>query len=135
MPDRAAAAEYRGRVQVVAANAETRDALCRYLTEAGVATHGSSVLVADQSVHASGIVAFPDDFAEDEIIAYVRQTRIARPDMVLVIVTRAVQRWLGMTSTNGSALDLTVLPRPSFAWTILDTLRGRGATTERSPRE
>jgi len=118
---------------VVAANLETLENLRAYLANAGFVAHGSRRLALEARDQVTAIVVFPDDFTEDEVVAYLRQARTARPDLVLVTVTRTVRRFEAKTTRDGRPLDLIVLPRPAFGWMILESLRGRATATPEDP--
>jgi hypothetical protein len=116
-------------VAIIAANEGTRDGLRSYFREAGVrVAGGAGELCAELlAVGATGLVLFPDDFAEADVLSYLRAARARRPLLALVTLTRYPQRWHHATTRDGRALELIVLPRPSFGWTIVDALRRHGA--------
>jgi hypothetical protein len=133
MPDRTSDAAQPCRVQVVSANLATLESLRAYLDNAGVHVHGSRRPALDACAQVTAIVMFPDDFAEAEVVSCLRQARAARPDLVLVTVTRNVRRFEGMTAGDGRPLRLIVLPRPAFGWTILESLRCDAPVTPDGP--
>jgi len=105
-------------VLVVAKHRETLDGLVAYLDGAGVRCLGSSTLPADLE-GASAVVLFPDDFATDAALAWIRDTERSAPPPRVVVVTRDCATF----STQAGREKPRVLPRPSFGWDILDAVR------------
>lgn len=103
---------------VVAKHRETLDGLVAYLDGAGVRCLGSSTLPADLG-SASAVVLFPDDFATDAVLAWIRDTERRAPRPRVVVVTRDCATF----STQTGREKPRVLPRPSFGWDILDAVR------------
>jgi hypothetical protein len=109
---------------VVAANADTLVALRSYLRDAGVESFGTEEVPSLALPSATtAVVIFPDEFREPAVVAYLRQLRDTGPERALVVVTNDVQRFKGATSGDGNSLNLVVLPRPSFGWAILDSIK------------
>jgi hypothetical protein len=109
-------------IVVVAASEETLDGLHAYLDRLGVPSHCAKTLdelgrVAPRVVTA--IVVFPDDLAEDDVLASLAAARREHPAVRTVVVTRSPERFRAVS------VDV-VLPRPAFGWDILDAARGRG---------
>jgi hypothetical protein len=115
-------------VTIVSRNRETTDGLHQYLGRAGI-TSRSTQAVDDVACvapdDATAVVIFPDDFAEEAVLALVAELRRRRPRLVTVLVTQAPNRFLSALSADDERLPLpTVMPKPSFGWTILDAIRG-----------
>ena len=122
-------------VMVVAANADTLEALSGYFGNLGVTMLGTRKLpsLARASV-TTAVVIFPDEFRGPEVLVCLRQLRTTGPRRVLVVVTSDVQRYMGASGDDHESLDLVVLPRPSFGWAILDSIK-LALADARSPGE
>jgi hypothetical protein len=111
-------------VMVIAANAETLVALRSYFSDVGIESFGTAELPELALAAATtGVVIFPDDFKETEVVAYLKRLRASGPERALVVVTSDVQRFKDATSNDGASLNVVVLPRPSFSWAILDSVK------------
>jgi hypothetical protein len=110
---------------VISSSPETLDGLTAYFSGAGVSCESrrDANPLAELPPSARAIVAFPDDFPGHEISAYLALVGMRRPDLALVIVTRNAAAYTALRTTDGRPLNVTVLPRPAFGWTILDVIR------------
>jgi hypothetical protein len=118
-------------VTIVSKNPETMKGLESYFGSVGVFSH--CVRLADdlQAIapdFATATVIFPDDFDEADILALLRQVRRLRPRLLALLVTREPQRFRTATEPDGTSLPPIVLPKPSFGWDIVDTIRAHAAT-------
>jgi hypothetical protein len=121
MPQRKSAGR---NVAIVTTNAETSADLRRYFEQFGVHAYDRHELQPDALQPATtAIVLFPDDFPQREVVSYLRGARAAQPRLALIAVTRYPQRFEQIEASDGSALELVVLPRPLFGWTILDAVQ------------
>ncbi len=112
-------------VTVVSSNAKTLKALSRYLSRAGAAVSGTRLL--DQAVlvapeWASAVVIFPDEFSAKAVSEALASLAEQRPTTLPVLVTAAPARFESLRSVRDGLAPL-VLPRPAWAWTILDAIR------------
>lgn len=112
-------------VAVVAENPETVDGLSAYLHGSGVPTKGSCAVDQLSSLASSAVavVLFPDEFGTEEMIAAIQNLRRAQPMLLILLVTREPHRFGSALRSDGRSVPPVVLPKPSFGWTILDTLR------------
>lgn len=107
------------KVTVVAQKEATTSSLEAYLESMGVTTCSSNQLAAEALSAAEGIVLFPDGFKETAIAGFLGALRRARPELAIVVVTSRTQAYGQLPRHAMTA----VLPRPTFAWGILDALR------------
>jgi hypothetical protein len=131
-------------VTVVASNQGTLEALELYLHGAGVFANGTRMVdrVLEMTPPSSAaVILFPDDFPEEEVVKALAALRRERPNVLAVIVTHEPQRFEHVAGTRGSQdLAPLVIPKPAWAWTILDAVRARldaddGATETAAPGE
>jgi hypothetical protein len=119
-----------GTVLLISSNRDTVNGLSHYFAESGVPAQASSSLNPSaelrNSVHA--VVVFPDDFHDNEVRPYLSTVRARRPELAIVVITRATTFYETMMATDGKPLGAVVLPRPAFGWTILDLVRERLAS-------
>jgi hypothetical protein len=118
-------------VTIVSKNPVTMDALESYFRSAGVFSHGVRLADDLQAIapdFANATVIFPDDFDEADILSLLRQLRRVRPRLLALLVTREPQRFLSAIEPDGTSLPPIVLPKPSFGWDIVDTIRAHTAT-------
>lgn len=85
----------------------------------GVTTFSSNRLAAEALPATDGIVLFPDGFTETAIAWFLSELRRTRPELPIVVVTSRTQAYATLPRHAMTA----VLPRPTFAWGILDALR------------
>lgn len=118
------------RVTVVAHQEATTSSLETYLDSMGVTTFSSNQLVTDALPAMDLIVLFPDGFQEDAIDWFLGELRRLRPKLPIVVVTSRTQAY----ALQSSHAMTVVLPRPTFAWGILDVLRLLHTESERKAR-
>jgi hypothetical protein len=116
-------------VTVVASNVETLRALESYLHGAGVAANGTRMV--DRVLEmtppsSSAVIVFPDDFRQDTVMEALGALRRERPDVLAVIVSQEPRRFEGLVGTGKAPHPAPlVIPKPAWAWTILDAVRAR----------
>lgn len=113
-------------VTILSANADTLRGLETYLRGAGVTVNGTRIVnrLVDMTPRTStAVVLFPDDFAAHAIDTALAALRTARPDLLAVIVSSDAQRFRRTETRAGS--PALVIPKPAWAWTILDAIRAR----------
>lgn len=113
-------------VTVVSNNPETLDALQTYLSHLGVSAHSTRAvhdltMIAPEC--ATATVIFPDDFDEAVVLQLLAALSRRRPDILIVLVTRAPHRFLSALPGDARSARPIVLPKPSFGWDILDAIR------------
>jgi hypothetical protein len=118
-------------VTIVSGNPETLDGLQQYLGRAGIPSRTTRAFT-DLTVVAPGYVTatviFPDDFAEDAMLALVATLRRKRSRLLILLITRAPQRFRSVLDGDDARLPMpTVLAKPLFGWLILDAIRGHAA--------
>jgi hypothetical protein len=115
-------------VTVVSNNRETRLALESYLRGAGVVANGTRAVDRVLEVtppSAAAVILFPDEYGEAAVTRALAALHRERPGVLAVVVTHAPHRFerlSGVASGDGSPL---VIPKPTWAWTILDAVRAR----------
>jgi hypothetical protein len=112
-------------VAVLASSRSTRDELAAYLQTTGFRAEPHTALDAEALGRARALVLFPDDFAMEVVQTFLRSLGRTRPGIVIVVITSArteleptLDRWAGRATP-------TVLPKPPFGWSIVETLRTR----------
>lgn len=111
-------------VLVVSRNVETVESLRQYLTGAGIETAGGDSMEA-LAKHKprrgrTGLVLFPDDFPLDAVDREISAIDRRAPRSTVVLVTSTPKRF-----ADRAGAKLVVLPRPAWAWAILDAINGR----------
>jgi DNA-binding response OmpR family regulator len=109
-------------VVIVSNTAETLDGLQRYLRDAGVSARcvrdvGECIKVATSSTIA--FVLFPDDFPCKKVILTLASLAKEHPNALPVLVTARPDRFEDPTTPE----SVLIVPRPVWAWTILDAIR------------
>jgi hypothetical protein len=132
MPTRKKADAPPAYVTIVSTNPETLDGLQQYLARAGIPSRTTRVVL-DLTIvapdHATAIVIFPDDFAEDAVLALVAVLRRKRARLLILLITRAPNRFRSALSADDEHLPMpTILVKPLFGWLILDAIRGQAAS-------
>ncbi len=113
-------------VSIVSTNVETLDGLQRYLQCAGVSSRCTRAIHDLASVAppaATAVVVFPDDFLESAVQMLFRELRQHRPKLLLLLVTREIQRFRRLAEQGSESRLPIILPKPSFGWEILDPIR------------
>jgi hypothetical protein len=124
-------------VTVVSRNASTLEALDTYLRGAGVATATTGAierLIEVTPASAAAVILFPDEYSADLAITALGALSRLRPDVLPVIVTNEPRRFVEASSDEDLAVSPLVMPKPAWAWTILDAVRTRLDTRPREPR-
>lgn len=117
-------------VTIVSKNPETTEGLESYLRRAGVRSHCECVLRDMHAIapeRATATVIFLDDFAEEDVLGFIRRLRDTRPRLLALLVTGEPQRFRPAVEPDGTSLPPIVLPKPSFGWEILDAIRAHAA--------
>jgi hypothetical protein len=116
-------------VTVVASNVETLRALESYLHGAGVAANGTRLIdrVLEMTPPScAAVILFPDDYPEEDVAKALAALRRERTDVLAVIVSQEPRRFEELAGTGRSQLPAPlVIPKPAWAWTILDAVRAR----------
>jgi hypothetical protein len=116
-------------VTVVASNAETLRALDSYLHRAGVAANGTRMVdrVLEMTAPSSAaVILFPDDYPKEAVAIALGALQRERPDVLAVIVSQEPWRFEQLTGAGSSQHPAPlVIPKPAWAWTILDAVRAR----------
>jgi hypothetical protein len=119
-------------VTIVSRNPETTDGLQQYLERAGIPSrcapgvHDITLVAPDD---ATAAVIFPDDFAENTVLALVAELRRRRPRLLTLLITRTPKRFLAAFGADDERLPMpTVMPKPLFGWAILDAIREQMVT-------
>jgi hypothetical protein len=112
-------------VAILADASDTVDGLSAYLERAGVVAHATRSLAGGSALPESitAVVIFPDDLRAADVSATITGLRAARPELLILLVTRMPQRFREATGSDGGAPAAIVLPRPAFGWVILDAIR------------
>jgi hypothetical protein len=114
-------------VTVVASNAETLRALESYLHGAGVAANGTRAIdrVLEMTPLSSvAVILFPDDYPEEAVTKALGALQRERTDVLAVIVSQEPRRFEQL-AVRSQHLAPLVIPKPAWAWTILDAVRAR----------
>lgn len=119
-------------VGVLASRRETRDTLARYLSESGFRADCLTRLSDDDlRPSARAVVVFPDDFEIAAVRRFLDGLRRRRPDVLIVVVTRAPAVLEPAVRARDGATTPVLLPRPPFGWSIVDVLRSHVGTGRR----
>jgi hypothetical protein len=113
-------------VSIVSTNVETLDGLQTYLQGAGVSSHCTRAIHDLASVAprvATAVVIFPDDFLESAAQTLIQELRRHRRQLLLLLVTKEIQRFRRFAELDREARLPIILPKPSFGWEILDPIR------------
>ncbi|AUX22642.1 hypothetical protein SOCEGT47_031460 [Sorangium cellulosum] len=112
-------------VVIVSDNPETLDGLQAYLQRAGVTAYVTRQLQAAvvASAAISAVVVFPDDYPAAEVEAAVERITRDRPGVLSVLVTGTPQRFEALRVGTSARVIPTIIPKPAWGWTILDTIR------------
>lgn len=114
-------------VSIVAGNPETLDGLQAYLERAGVrATTARNIEHLEEATPSSANVAvvFPDDFRTTTALAEICALRVARPNLLVVVVTNDPRRFERLPREEES-IEPLIVPRPIWGWSILEAIRSR----------
>ncbi len=123
-------------VTVVSRNASTLEGLHTYLRAAGVATTTTGAIervVEMTPPSAAAVILFPDEYSPGVALRALGTLRKLRPDVLAVIVTNEPRRFEATGDGRPPASPL-VMPKPAWAWTILDAVRARLGEKSQEPR-
>jgi hypothetical protein len=115
-------------VTIVSSKLETLQSLDAYLRGAGVTSNGTRLLdrLLEMTPRSStAVVVFPDEYGPDLVERSVSALGRERPDVLLVVVTSEPQRFERMLVRRHTSTVPLVIPKPAWAWTILDAIRTR----------
>jgi hypothetical protein len=118
-------------VTVVSRNRETLHSLEVYLRGVGVAANGTRELervVEMTPPSATAVIVFPDEYAQLAVDKALLALHRDRSRALVVIVTHEPQRFEAHTTRSGASPPL-VIPKPAWAWTIVDAVRARLGST------
>lgn len=119
-------------VTVVSSNRETLDGLEAYLRESGVVANGTRALerlLEMTPPSAVAVILFPDEYGAAAVTKALAALHRGRPKVLAVLVTNEpgrFERATGVEPGDGAPL---VIPKPAWAWTILDAVRARLRST------
>lgn len=115
-------------VTVVSRNASTLEGLDTYLRGVGVVTTTTGAverLIEMTPPSAAAIVFFPDEYSPEVAAHALGTLKKLRPDVLAVIVTNEPRRFVEATGETDLAGSPLVMPKPAWAWTIMDAVRAR----------
>jgi hypothetical protein len=110
-------------VTIVAASAETLEALRNYLTRAGLGARGTRRLAGSIDDSCSAVVFFPDDFDREDVIRELRRLRRLRPRLLQLLVTSEPAEYTEVVGEEGNGRSPILIHKPAWGWTILDAIR------------
>ena len=115
-------------VTVVSKNASTLEGLDTYLRGVGVVTTTTGAierLIEMTPVAAAAVILFPDEYSPDVALGALGTLKKLRPDVLAVVVTNEPRRFVDATGEEDPAASPLVMPKPAWAWTIMDAVRAR----------
>jgi hypothetical protein len=118
-------------VTIVAKNAATLHGLQTYLEGAGV--HVTTTSAMDRVLEttppaAAAVIVFPDEYPHDAAVGALALLRKDRAQTMRVIVTQEPRRFDEADADPSKLAAPLILPKPAWAWTILDAVRARLVT-------
>lgn len=119
-------------VTIVSNHKETLHGLEEYLARAGIRCNGTRSLgrILDLTPPSTAVVVvFPDEYPSSVVDGSLSLLHRDRPHRLVVIVTNEPQRFERGNSATGTPGPL-VIPKPAWAWTILDAIRARLDSTK-----
>jgi hypothetical protein len=114
-------------VTVVAKNASTLAGLDTYLRGVGAVTTTTVAierLIEMTPPAAAAVIIFPDEYSADAASRALATLEKLRPEVLAVIVTNEPKRFVA-TGAGDPATAPLVMPKPAWAWTIMDAVRAR----------
>ena len=123
-------------VTVVSKNASTLEGLETYLRGVGVTTTSTGAierLIEMTPPAAAAVILFPDEYGPDVAIGALEALKKLRPEVLVVIVTNDPRRF-GDVGGEDPAAGPLVMPKPAWAWTIMDAVRTRLDARPDEPR-
>jgi hypothetical protein len=118
-------------VTVVSTHRETLGSLEAYLRSAGVAANGTRAigrLLEMTPPSAAAVILFPDEYDPRSVTQALATLHRGRPKVLAVVVTNQPRRFEQMTGAGSGLGAPLVIPKPAWAWTILDAVRARLAS-------
>jgi hypothetical protein len=115
-------------VTIVANQTATLDGLEGYLRGAGVVTattHMVDRILDVTPPSCAAVILFADEYGASGVTRALAALRRARPAVLLVIVTSEPRRFGGRPRRGSEGLVPVVIPKPPWAWTLLDAVRAR----------
>jgi hypothetical protein len=115
-------------VAIVANDPATLDGLEGYMRGAGVVTTTTQWVdrILDVTPRTcAAVILFADEYAVAGVTRALTALRRARPTVLPVIVTNAPLRFGGRPRRRSHGLDPLVIPKPPWAWTLLEAVRAR----------
>jgi hypothetical protein len=118
-------------VTIVSSNRATLQGLESYLRGAGVAT--SSTPTVDRVLEvtprsSAAVILFPDEYGREGVLRALAALGRERPEVLTVIVTSEPRRFGRIAGQASGRMRPLVVPKPPWAWTLLDIVRARLAT-------
>ncbi|MGH7294654.1 MAG: hypothetical protein ACRELB_06970 [Polyangiaceae bacterium] len=115
-------------VTVVAKHHDTREGLKTYLQGAGVSTTttGSLERVVEMTPpSATAVILFPDEYETGAALRALALLKATRAQTIPVIVTGEPRRFEEPDTDPPQRTAPLVLPKPAWAWTMMDAVRAR----------
>ena len=115
-------------VTIVSNHEKTIRELETYLRGAGVAANGTRAVerVLEMTPPSStAVVLFPDEYLHTGVRSALDALHRERPEILVVIVTNEPRRFERRSRTTAQDALPLVIPKPAWAWTILDAVRAR----------
>ncbi len=98
------------------------------MRSAGVSASGTRILdrVIEMTPPSSAaVILFPDEFQQDMVTKALAALDGQRPEVLAVIVTNEPRRFERVAPHGSHRTPALVIPKPAWAWTILDAVRAR----------
>lgn len=115
-------------VTVVSKNAATLQGLETYLRRAGVAVTSTGAidrLVEMTPPSAAAVILFPDEYGLEVSARALATLKKLRSRVLAVVVTNEPRDFDEMGHDPDPLASPLVMPKPAWAWTILDAVRAR----------
>jgi hypothetical protein len=115
-------------VTVVSKNSTTLRGLETYLRGAGVAVTSTGAierLVEMTPPSAAAVILFPDEYGLEMVASALARLKKLRPRVLAVVVTNEPRDFQDEDHEPDPMATLLVMPKPVWAWTILDAVRAR----------
>jgi hypothetical protein len=108
-------------VTIVAVRSETLDGLKWYFSRRGLSARATRRLADADHEPCTAIVLFPDEFPFDDVQRALHRFRRDRPDLLMVLVTSALERHAAI-AVDAESLTI-IIPKPAWGWLILEAIR------------
>jgi len=115
-------------VTIVSKNASTLAGLDAYLRGVGAVTTSTGDLERLVDVTpptAAAVILFPDEYSAELATKALAALEKARPNVLAVVVTNDPGRFASPDAEEDAAASPLVMPKPAWAWTIMDAVRAR----------